>query len=368
MPDNTVAPPHNNQQVFSDYYLDHKLPARADWRALLEPARAVREHIAGIFARFTPSAVEAQVEKDWVYPVLEALGHTFEVQAALKTPAGTQKPDYVFYQNPAARDANKNKTLTDALLRAGGLAVGDAKYWDRPLDVTLAAAGKSSGGDVFTNKNPSYQIAFYVQHAGVDWGVLTNGRKWRLYHKDSAHKLNRFYEVDLPALLQSGDPAAFLYFYAFFRREAFEPAEPLGLAALLRESGDFARGIGASLKRQVYQALAHVAQGFLDYAPNALSASDPAARKVIYDNSLILLYRLLFVLYAEARELLPVREPGYRNGYSLFSIKQQVAHALDAGQTLLPTSAKRWPDLKELFGIIDRGSPPLKVTTYRRPF
>ncbi len=361
MPEDTFAP-HNNQQVFSDYYLDHKLPARADWQALLEPARAARERIADIFARFIPTSIEAQVEKDWVYPVLEALRHTFEVQAALKTPAGTQKPDYVFYRNPAARDANKNKTLTDAHLRGGGLAVGDAKYWDRPLDVTLASAGKS--GDTFTNKNPSYQIAFYVQHAGVDWGILTNGRKWRLYHKDSAHKLNRFYEVDLPALLEAGDPAAFLYFYAFFRREAFEANDPLGLAALLTESGDFARGIGASLKRQVYEALKHVAQGFLDYAPNALSANDPAARKAIYDNSLILLYRLLFVLYAEARELLPVREPGYRDGYSLYSIKQQVAGALDAGRTLLPTSAKRWPDLKELFGIIDRGSPPLHVTTY----
>ena len=29
----------------------------------------------------------------------------------------------------------------------------------------------------------SYQIAFYVQHSGVTWGILTNGRLWRLVHK-----------------------------------------------------------------------------------------------------------------------------------------------------------------------------------------
>ena len=71
--------------------------------------------------------------------------------------------------------------------------MGDAKYWDRPLDVSL----KSMGGDPFTNKNPSYQISFYMQHSGLDWGILTNGRLWRLYQKDTAHKLDRFYEVNL---------------------------------------------------------------------------------------------------------------------------------------------------------------------------
>jgi hypothetical protein len=34
----------------------------------------------------------------------------------------------------------------------------------------------------------------------------------------------------------------------------------------------------------------------------------PASLAMIYSNSLIVLYRLLFVLYAEARELLPLRE------------------------------------------------------------
>ena len=26
-----------------------------------------------------------------------------------------------------------------------------------------------------------------MQHNGLDWGILTNGRLWRLYHKDTAH-------------------------------------------------------------------------------------------------------------------------------------------------------------------------------------
>ena len=87
--------------------------------------------------------------------------------------------------------------------------------------------------------------------------------------------------------------------------------------------------------------------------------------KAIYDHSLILLYRLLFVFYAEARELLPLRaSASYHDSYSLYAITHQVAHSLRLGQHLLPTSATLWPRLRELFDIINAGSPPLQVATF----
>lgn len=350
---------HSNQQLFSDYYLDQILPQRADWRLLADESAAALATIRAIYTGFAPSSIEAQTEDDLIKPVLAALGHSFEVQAALKTPDGTKKPDYVFYRDLAARDANKGRTLDDTLPSQGAFAVGDAKFWDRPLDTAL----KTKTGDPFTNKNPSYQIAFYIQHSGLAWGILTNGRRWRLYHKDTAHKLDRFYEVDLPELLARDDPAAFLYFYGFFRRAAFDD-HPLGLDTLLRASTEFARGIGDNLKQQVYTALRHLAQGFLDYTPNRLHP-DPATLKLIYDHCLIVLYRLLFALYAEARELLPLRESeAYRRAYSLEAIKREVANTLDSALPLLPGSALFWPRLRTLFGLIDKGEPHLKISTF----
>ncbi|HEX5501120.1 MAG TPA: Eco57I restriction-modification methylase domain-containing protein [Thermomicrobiales bacterium] len=354
-----VAQPHHNQQLFSDYYLDVILPQRPDWRMLAAGVAPLMAQIAAVYARYEPSTNEAQLERDLVRPVLEALEHTFEVQAHLKTPDGTKVPDYVFYHDHAALVANKDKVLTDTLLQAGGLAVGDAKAWDRPLDVTL----KTKSGDPFSNKNPSYQIAFYIQHSGLEWGILTNGRLWRLYHKDTAHKLDRFYEVDLPALLATNDPDQFVYFAAFFQRAAFDP-HPLGVAALLRASADYARGVSETLKAQVYEALRQLAQGFLDYPGNTL-APDAATLTAIYDNALIVLYRLLFILYAEARGLLPVEQsPLYRNTYSLRAITRAVARDVDLGTALLPATALLWPRLRQLFDIIDRGSPPLSVATF----
>ena len=350
---------HFNQQLFSDYYLDQILPRRSEWADLVDEAAAVLATLRAQYAQFTPSSIEAQTEDDLIKPVLLALGHTFEVQAALTTPDGTKRPDYIFYRDTAARDARKNQVLNEQRLASGALAVGDAKYWDRPLDTALTA----KGGDPFTNKNPGYQIAFYVQQSGLPWGMLTNGRRWRLYHAETAHKLDRFYEVDLPSLLELNDPQAFLYFYAFFRRAAFDD-HALGLATLLRASTEFARGIGDNLKVQVYTALRHLAQGFLDYVPNQLGR-DPATLKRIYDHCLIVLYRLLFVLYAEARELLPLRtSAAYRRAYSLEAIKRDVARTLDSDLPLLTESATIWPRLRALFAIIDHGSPPLKVSTF----
>ena len=58
-----AAPPHQNQQLFSDHYLNVILPARPDWRmAEAEAARLLAE-IQAIFAAYTPSANEAQTQR-----------------------------------------------------------------------------------------------------------------------------------------------------------------------------------------------------------------------------------------------------------------------------------------------------------------
>ncbi len=350
---------HANQRLFSDHYLDVRLPARPEWSALTVEAEPVRRAIGEVLGSYTPSANEAQTEDGLIKPVLRLLGHVFEVQAKLATPDGVRTPDYVLYRDAAALAENRGQRLTDERLAGRGLAVADAKFWDRPLDVAL----RVRGGDAFTNRNPSYQIAFYMQHSGLEWGILTNGRLWRLYHRDTAHKLDRFYQVDLAAAVRAEDPAGFLYFYAFFRRAAFD-AGPLGLGALLAASTDYARGVSDSLKRQVYDALRHIAQGFLDHPANGL-AVDGARLPEIYDHSLRVLYRLLFLLYAEAGGLLPVRDnAAYGEVYGLKAVKEAVARDLDAGRRPLAGTAVLWSRLVALFGIIDTGSAELGVPAY----
>ena len=352
-------PAHYNQQLFADHYLNEVLPDRPAWQALAAEAQPVMDQIAVILSSYVPSTNERQTEDDLICPVLRLLGHDFELQAPLRTPENVKSPDYVFYRDAAAKAANRGQVLTDSLPRQGGIAVGDAKYWNRPLDIAI----RQHGGDALSNKNPAFQIHYYLLHSGVTWGILTNGKRWRLVYRESAHKLDVYYEVDLEELINSHDTDRFLYFYAFFRRAAFDPG-PLGLAEMLRESADYAHKIGDSLKEQVYDALLHIAQGFLDYPPNRLRTDEESLANIYY-YSLILLYRLLFILYAEARELLPVRESRqYRESYSLHAVKQTVANDLNFGRKLLPDSAVLWPCLKQLFDFINHGKLPLNIATF----
>lgn len=146
--------PHRNQGLFSDYYLDNILPGQ--WNVLRDEAMEMMVQLQQIYATFTPNPNnEAQTEDDWIKPVLRKLGHIFfEVQVPLDVPMSVQKPDYVFYQDEAARIAYKGKVVTETDLRNRAYAIGDAKKWDRSLDKTAKDSDSSN------NKNPSYQIFF----------------------------------------------------------------------------------------------------------------------------------------------------------------------------------------------------------------
>ena len=79
MPDNPlplpIAWPHNNQQLFSDYYLNALLPEAPGWELLAEEAQAgPLKSIGDSTHVFTPSANEAQTEHDLVRPILKAAG------------------------------------------------------------------------------------------------------------------------------------------------------------------------------------------------------------------------------------------------------------------------------------------------------
>lgn len=359
---------HYNQRLFSDYFLDTILTGeewqqREEWQALLveaAPVLATLQERYRLFASSASAANEAQTESDWIRPVLETLGHTFEAQARLRMPGPTsaQHPDYVFYTSEEQRLANRGRALDDRAGLSGALAVGDAKQWDVPLDQMRKGAG-----DSFSNKNPSFQIFFYMLHSRLPWGILTNGRKWRLYHEATAYKLEIYYEVDLPELLAGQDIGDFLYFYAFFRRAAFVPDHALALEEMLRASVRSAQEVRDDLREQVYDALLSVAQGFLRYPANGLTPTRETCQ-LIYEHSLILLYRLLFIFYAEARDLLPTENTAYKKRYSLRTIVQQIRQTLGEPLVLLPASGVIWAQLRTLFRSIDLGEQLLNIGVF----
>ncbi|MHB8995563.1 MAG: Eco57I restriction-modification methylase domain-containing protein [Armatimonadota bacterium] len=345
--------PFRNEGLFTDHYLQDVLPQVASlWD--VGDLEAVRQELLTLWREQSGQVShysEAQLEDHFIKPVLTILGHVFEPQPL----AGQHKPDYAFFADDATRVA--------ALPANGGLeywgkalAVGDAKSWERKLD-------KTSGSDAgWGLSNPSFQVGeYYLARTDCKWGLLTNGRQWRLYAGEPKPDMQRFYEVDLPALLQSGDPADLAYFVLFFRRDAFVPdaSGQFFLDRVRAESDLAANKLRENVQEGVYRALLAACRGFVEHGANESAGDDLEA---VYDNALVLLYRLLFVLYAEAAELLPLRENHqYHERYSLHAIKQDVA---SNPQVFLQGVVTLWPKLKALFGVIDRGHAGLGVPAY----
>ena len=107
----------------------------------------------------------------------------------------------------------------------------------------------------------------------------------------------------------------------FFRSEAFAPIETdeevgCWLDLIVRGSRDYAKRLGERLKDHIFVTIfPHLAMGFLEDRKQRLGHKKTPSNeelKEIFEATLTLLYRLLFLLYAESRDLLPIREAPYR--------------------------------------------------------
>ncbi|MGD2177924.1 MAG: N-6 DNA methylase, partial [Anaerolineae bacterium] len=338
---------HRNRYLFSDHYLEHILPDDPRWEEALSGAADFVAWLQGLYANEQdqlPQYNEGSLEAHWYRPILRELGHVFEPQPTVPgLDAYAKRPDYVFFPDETARqDAAHLQNQEEYADRA--LAVGEVKRWDTPL-----GKKRRGGGPSFEDRNPSWQIDYYLRTTGLDWGILSNGRLWRLVHRDTSHRLQIYYEVDLVQLLREGDPERLGYFTLFFRQAAFRP-DARGRILLddaLAASNQYAVELEEDLEDNVYRALERLMQGFLDLPANELGPDD---LRDIYDNSLYVLYRLLFILYGESRGLLPLDNDQYRTNYSLTRIKEEIASLQVAPA---PRTTLYWGHLHNLFHIIN---------------
>ena len=342
-----------NQSLFSNYYLASLIVEQPQW-ADTPDIESDYAAIKGLFDAVASNAAhfnEAQTEREFIQPLLEQLGHVFEVQPTLQTSQGTKRPDYAFFPSADAHYAAQSDINTNQFFKTA-LAVGDAKAWSHNLDRKVQGRG-----DPFNNQNPNYQIDFYLRSADKDWGILTNGRQWRLYHRQTSYRLDSCYEIDLAALLtDNGDLETFRYFYCLFQRDAFIP-DPSGTSFLdlvLTESQQYTVAVSDDLKNRVYDALRLLIDGFLNFPRNRFDAANPLLGK-IHTNCLILLYRVLFILYAESRGLLPLDNRDYAMQYSLDHLATDIHEKLDGGIAFAPGASLYWTGLRQLFTLINDG-------------
>ena len=83
----------------------------------------------------------------------------------------------------------------------------------------------------------------------------------------------------------------------------------------------------------------------------------------IRNAALTLFYRLLFILYAEDRDLLPVRDAAY-DDYSLRRVRDDVGKRKEQGDVFSNTVARYWSAIRDLCRIIDEGDASIGLPPY----
>ncbi len=360
----------NNRALFSDYYLLERLRDRAEWGEDPKPAyvrlRELYQEAASHFA----GGPEERLRSELLEPLFESLG--FALKRGKQAKSAATEPDYRLL---APESEN------------GALAVCLAYPWGRSLD------GKDPERDKETpEENPNFVVVSLLERKEAPWAVVTNGKMWRLYGARAHSRATNYYEVDLEEALAVGGPHAgspadaFRYFWLLFRRQAFEPQAVTRegkeqrlcfLDLLLAESEDYAKELGERLKDRVFgEIFPHLAEGFIAHIRQKEGADTELPQErldAIFQGVLTLLYRLLFLLYAESRGLLPVRETRGYFEVSLTKLKGEIAEAAGTIADEVDGKLKRsykddscalYDRLMRLFGAVDQGDEKVNVPTY----
>jgi hypothetical protein len=366
-----------NLGLFKDYYLLNRLSDMPEhWRPSESETHQAYDAIARALRGFRSTyrrPNEPQTEQDLVEPVLEALGFVFVPQTDAKRQGQGNVPDYTLFADQQTKEAAARHLGGDnRRFYSPSLAIVEAKRWGRKLD----SVDRTDREGV---ENPSQQIVRYlgaVSPFGVLWGILTDGKRWRLYYQLAEDRTAQFYEVDLEDLCKGdyeADRPPFRYFFYLFRAAAFatDPRTGQRLLDWLREQSQIhSQKVEADLKARVFDRIVpYLARGFIYHRRREQAISGPEIPEelaAVFGGTLALLYRLLFLLYAEDRDLLPVADRGGYRENSLTKLKVEIAgpaqHMVDE-----PTgvdSYQLWARLQALFRAVQWGSTPWNVPRY----
>ena len=346
-------------QLFTHYFLTDGIKATGEWPASACAYAGFRQSLAQAYETFRQhhQPNEALTEQDLIRPVLDLLGWT-DYLPQQGADRNEDIPDHLLFTDAESKARAAGRSDPRGRYRDAAV-VEESKRFGLPLDARDSDDRVQSG-------TPHGQLLRYLSTADIEsdgsirWGILTNGRLWRLYDHRSRPRASGYYEADLQAILDSDDDDALRTFFLLFRREAFT-LRP-GSTATFLES---AIAEGRRYEEQIAQDLSGVVfeRVFPDLVQALADASGEELEKV-RQAALVFLYRLLFVLYAEDRGLLPVNDVRYDDYGLRKRVRDDISRRMDEKDTFSSVAGNYYNRLIELFRMIDKGDPSIGLPPY----
>lgn len=206
---------------------------------------------------------------------------------------------------------------------------------------------------------PQARLERLLRETGVAVGLLTDGRRLRLVYaprgESSGHATWVYGELLAPA----GRPMLAALHMLLSAERLFVDATARRLPALLRDSRRYQNDVSTRLADQVLGALYELTRGFQvadDLARGELlGVARREAPEDVYGGLLTTLLRLVFVLYAEDRGLLP-GDPLYVQHYSVAGLFERLREDDARYPDTMDQRYGAWAQLLALFRMLHDGA------------
>ncbi len=298
-----LSPGLVNSGLFASHELRTGVPARPDW----ETARKTALPLLGLHG----------------LPLIHALGY-----------------------ETAPRGSAALLLIHDGRSRAVAVLLDETEVFDRPSARFGAVSPIAHGLTVATREE-------------LPWLVVLRGTQIRLYPARPDVGVGRkgqaetYTELDL-ALLSEEEAA---YLTLLFAPSALDPDGTAG--QILVASENFAVGLGERLRERIYD---DVVPGLALAVAARIRPHSDADLTEAYHQTLLILFRLLFLAYAEDRGLLPYgRNPRY-DRHAVKTLARDFAADPDLAFDLHATSL--WEDMLTVWAAVDEGNSSWGVPAY----
>ncbi|MDN4186168.1 MAG: hypothetical protein QY871_03720 [Dehalococcoides mccartyi] len=224
----------------------------------------------------------------------------------------------------------------------------------------------------------------------LNWGILTDGNWWRLYSTKSSRPYEDFVELSLASTLEASDESEYGLFERFFHKDSFvtrniatetpgsgddeeenqkneSPSIEKCRLDLDREQSEkiLEQYVKEPFLTQVDEVLQYICNGFIFATQKSGEEYTEEERAEIFESAVKLIYRCLFLFYAEARRLLPT-DPEKIELYRRHSIQTLCLEARKFrwGKRQDADQYDLWKHLKGLINAVNDGDPEYGIMGY----
>ena len=222
------------------------------------------------------------------------------------------------------------------------------------------------------NGSPATRMMELLRQSSVRLGLLTNGRQWMLIDAP-ANETTGYYSWD--ASLWAEEPLTLQAFRSLLSMSRFfnVPVDET-LEALLTKSALKQQEVTDQLGDQVLRAVETLVHTLdqLDKEDRRIKKDQPSllagiGEKELYEAALTVMMRLVFLLSAEERDLLPLGEPLYDQNYAVSTLLKQLQEQADQqGEDVMGYRCDAWSRLLAVFRMVYGGveHPDLHLPAY----